>query len=124
MLQTCLYFALLLFGPGNFVDRPLQEFKLTGAAQGTTFLVTYYAHDSVVNSMQIDSIFNKLDSSLSRYKSYSLISQFNHANDQVAMDQHLGKVVTKSLAISKATKGIFDITVYPLIAIWQQTTNE
>ena len=96
----------------------LHEFHASGQAQGTTFHITYFAGDSLVKTAQFDSIFQKIDGSLSIYKPASLISQFNKATDEIEMDDHLLNVVRKSLEIYKNTNGISDITVYPLVRAW------
>jgi thiamine biosynthesis lipoprotein len=96
----------------------LHEIHLTGTAQGTTFHITYFAGDTLVKASQVDSIFRKIDSSLSIYKPASLISRFNNATDGIEMDDHLLQVVRTSLEIYKNTRGISDITVYPLVRAW------
>ena len=97
---------------------PLLAFKFKGLAQGTTYGITYYSMDSIFTNKNFDSIFNSIDSSLSIYKPYSLISRFNEAGDEVVMDKHLKTVVERSLQIYKQTNGISDITVYPLVRAW------
>src|SRR5437868_6293597 len=91
---------------------------ITGTAQGTTYSIIYYAADSVVTKEQADSIFISIDSSLSIYKPYSLISRFNEDTDGVQMDKHLEVVARKSFVIYKESKGISDITVYPFVQLW------
>ena len=91
---------------------------ITGSAQGTTYHITYYANDSSVTKFQIDSILNKIDSSLSIYKPYSLINQFNNSPDGLVADKHLREVVNKGIETCISTKGIFDITVYPYTEAW------
>jgi len=91
---------------------------ISGSAQGTTYHITYYAKDSSVTKFQIDSILNKIDSSLSIYKPYSLINQFNNSTDGLVADKHLREVVNKSIETCLSTKGIFDITVYPYTEAW------
>ena len=39
--------------------------------------------DSLVTKKQIDSILDKIDSSLSLYKPYSLINQFNNSKERI-----------------------------------------
>ena len=95
-----------------------KDWHFTGVAQGTTYHITYYAKDNIVTQKQIDSILNNIDSSLSIYKSYSLISQFNNSISGIKMDEHLRLVVTRSLEIYKATEGISDITIYPIVKAW------
>ena len=92
--------------------------ELSGFAQGTSWHLTYYAPDSTVLQQQIDSILRKIDSSLSIYKPYSLISQFNSASSSLPVDQHFINVIKKSISTYKSTKGIFDITVQPLVKAW------
>lgn len=96
----------------------LREYHVNGNAQGTTYHITYYAPDSVFTRQQADSLFDKLDSSLSGYKPWSLISRFNASADGIVMDEHLEKVVKRSLAIWQDTKGESDITVAPLVQAW------
>ena len=91
---------------------------IAGSAQGTTYHITYYANDSSVTKFQIDSILNKIDSSLSIYKPYSLINQFNNSTGGLVADKHLKKVVDKAIETCTITKGIFDITVYPYTEAW------
>ena len=101
-----------------FKGNTYKAFYIKGHAQGTTYHILYYAKDSLVTQQQTDSILNKLDSSLSIYKSYSLISKFNNSATGVLMDAHLKNVVAKSVAVHRVTKGLFDITVQPLVQAW------
>src|SRR5215217_6522567 len=96
----------------SFINNNFRPYYLSGYAQGTTWHITYYAADSLVSIIEIDSIMSSLDSSLSLYKSYSLISAFNSAEKGIEMDKHLKKVIEKSIRISKETNGISDPTVF------------
>jgi FAD:protein FMN transferase len=102
-----------------FFNQPqLKEFRINGYAQGTTYHIIYYAGDSVINKREIDSILTKIDSSLSLYKPYSLINQFNASATGLTVDDHFASVVNKSIDIYHKTNGLFDITVYPLAKAW------
>ncbi|ANH81339.1 thiamine biosynthesis protein ApbE [Niabella ginsenosidivorans] len=96
----------------------LKPYHVNGFAQGTTYHITYYAEDSVLRRSQADSIFHSIDSSLSVYKPYSLITRFNQCKRGIIADRHLKKVVAKALEVSRASGGIFDITVMPLVKLW------
>lgn len=96
----------------------MHKFQISGFAQGTTYHITYYAEDSLIHQTQVDSILNSLDSSLSIYKPYSVISQFNASANGCAVDKHLKAVVQKSLDTYNQTNGLFDITVLPLVQAW------
>jgi len=96
----------------------LKKFQVNGTAQGTTYHISYYATDSLVTKKQIDSILDKIDSSLSLYKPYSLINKFNNSKSGLVIDGHFINVVKKALKIYASTDGLFDITVYPLTEAW------
>lgn len=104
--------------PSPHPSDPLNPFHLSGHAQGTTWHITYYAPDSTVLSSQIDSILDKIDSSLSLYKPYSLICRFNREPRGIPMDDHLSAVIHQSLDTYRQTAGLFDITVQPLVEAW------
>ncbi|OJV14707.1 MAG: thiamine biosynthesis protein ApbE [Dyadobacter sp. 50-39] len=95
-----------------------ETYRITGEAQGTTYAVTYYANREWVDRQQIDSIFKSLDASLSIYQSGSLISRFNASEKGIEMDKHLMNVVNRSMQIYRETRGLSDITVYPLVRAW------
>jgi FAD:protein FMN transferase len=117
MLKLLLLF-ILSFVFALPAETDIKKFQISGYAQGTSYQLTYYATDSLISKKQIDSIFNKVDSSLSIYKSYSLISIFNRSQRQITADVHLKKVVKKALEIYQETDGAFDITVKPLVHAW------
>ncbi|ACU03353.1 FAD:protein FMN transferase [Pedobacter heparinus] len=96
----------------------LREYTIKGYAQGTDYTVKYFAADSIVTKADIDRILNAIDSSMSLYKPYSLICRFNAADEGLHLDQHLVKVMRKSFAVYKDTRGKFDATVEPLVQAW------
>ena len=118
--MAAIILILFIAFAGTFDDRTpqLKAFKITGFAQGTNYHITYYATDSAVTKTIITGLFNEIDSSLSIYKSYSLINKFNRSSHGIAMDKHLAKVVKQSLQIYKKSGGVFDITVYPIVDAW------
>ena len=95
-----------------------QKIQINGTAQGTTYHITYYAADTIIQKGQVDSILDKIDSSLSLYKPYSLINKFNQSSTGVIPDIHFKKVVNKAIWMFRETDGLFDITVEPLTAAW------
>ena len=110
---------LFSFFSFSFIESTgLKKILIDGFAQGTTYHIVYYSTDSLVNKKHIDSILDKIDSSLSLYKPYSLINQFNNSKDGLEGDVHFEKVVKKAQEVYKNTNGLFDITVEPLTTIW------
>lgn len=110
-LYCCSFFA-------DYDKAEIRKTEIDGYAQGTTYHITYYANESIVTKLQIDSILKKIDSSLSLYKPYSLINQFNNSDSGISVDNHLMNVLVASFATYKATQGLFDITVEPLVQAW------
>lgn len=112
------FFLLGIGWSSNFFNDDIRKIYFSGFAQGTTYHITYFSPDSVVTKKQVDSILDKIDSSLSLYKPYSLINQFNNSKEGIIPDIHFRKVVKKALKVYRETNGLFDITVEPLTAVW------
>lgn len=110
---------LFLFISLFFQSRqPPRQYLIEGAAQGTTYHITYYSTDSMIRKAEADSLFRVLDRSLSIYQSRSVISRFNKAKKKLKVDHHLATVVARSQEVWKDTEGLFDITVQPLVHAW------
>jgi thiamine biosynthesis lipoprotein len=62
-----------------FASTTWRKIQINGSAQGTTYHITWYATDSTIGQPQIDSILQKIDTSLSIYNPQSLISKFNES---------------------------------------------
>ncbi|RDV15398.1 FAD:protein FMN transferase [Pontibacter diazotrophicus] len=114
LLLLCLFASL----PFIFTQTELKQYTIRGLAQGTSYQITYYAADSSITKAQVTYILAQLDSSLSIYKPYSLISQFNRSASGLQADRHLQKVIKKAQQVSRKTDGAFDITVQPLVQAW------
>lgn len=113
LLFLCLPFIFALFS----VDE-MNQYKIKGFAQGTDYTIMYYAKDSVATKSGIDSLLKVIDQSMSLYQKGSLINQFNAAEKQIQTDHFLNAVLKRSFEINADTKGIFDITVAPLVQAW------
>lgn len=118
MIRLFLIFLLFSFSFSFTETSTFKKIQIDGLAQGTTYHIIYYATDSLVGKSQVDSILARIDSSLSLYKSYSLINQFNQSQDGVMTDMHFAKVIKKAIEIYHQANGLFDITVEPLTSIW------
>ncbi len=104
-----------------FSFKPTQNwhrYQINGHAQGTTYSITYFSNDSLVQQHQLDSILAVIDSSMSLYKPYSAINAFNNSKRGIIADPHLKKVVENSLITWQQTAGLFDITVMRLVKAW------
>lgn len=110
--------ASFCFGSLSFHTPEQKQHSISGKAQGTTYLVTYYHGFKEIKHDQIDSILLLVDKSMSLYKDNSLISKINRSKKGGMVDPLFLKVMQKAIAINKDTEGIFDITVAPLVAAW------
>jgi thiamine biosynthesis lipoprotein len=99
-------------------NNQLQEFKINGYTQGTTYSITYFAKDEWVKKSNIDSILAVIDQSMSLYKPNSLINKFNGSASGMLVDFHFMEVYKRANTIFKDTQGKFDVTVAPLVQLW------
>lgn len=110
---TIIGLAILLLSACN---RGLDNtITISGAAQGTSYHITYVAGEFSNYRQSFDSIFRQIDRSLSTYDTGSLISKINRNDTIITVDQYFSDVFYKSIEISEKTKGLFDITVAPVI---------
>lgn len=87
----------------------------TGFIFGTIYNITYQSNGSLKSDIEQE--LRRFDSSLSMFNDTSTISRINR-NEDVAQDSLFTNVIKKSLEISNATDGAFDITVAPLVNVW------
>ena len=99
-------------------DNSETMFSLMGEAQGTTYGIKYISEKERITKTEIDSIFQKIDASLSTYKPDSDISKINAGDTTVVVDEHFKKVLEASKEIYQASNGIFDPTIGTLVNAW------
>jgi len=109
---------LFLFSCTSQKNNNSDYFKVTGNAQGTTYSIQY--DDSLKRNFkpQIDSLLARFDSSLSTYKSNSIISNFNNSDSGCIVDVLFIEMVGKSFEVYNLTKGSFDPSINPLLTFW------
>lgn len=88
-----------------------------GRAQGSTYAISYIAPRDVRFQESIDSILEVIDQSMSIYREDSKISTLNRG-ERIALDRHFREVLDRSDEIFRETKGAFDISVLPLMQLW------
>ncbi len=86
--------------------------RVSGETQGTTYNIIYNKNEMLKS--KIDSLLHSFDMSLSTYLEGTIITKINK-NEDVELDNYFITVFNKSMEISEATDGMFDITVAPLI---------
>ncbi len=115
MKKIITYFGILtltLYG----CFRQTSYYKIVGSTQGTTYEIEYSSNKNY--KAEIDSILKEIDLTFSTYNPNSIISRINNNDPNVKLNEHFIKVFNKSIEISEASDGLFDITVGPLVELY------
>ena len=97
--------------------------KFEGAAQGTTYHISYWS-DLSVNDKDIEaSVKNQLeiiDKTLSNYRPDSIIEIFNSIENTQSQDvgSEIVSLVRAAQIVHKASQGCYDLTIKPLFELW------
>jgi len=91
--------------------------KNSGQAQGSYYHIQYLSEYGENYKSQIDSILLEVDSSLSIYKDYSLISKLNKGKD-IKTDTLFNAVFLGAQKVFQESEGNFDCSVSPLVNAW------
>ncbi|MGY0035963.1 hypothetical protein [Pedobacter sp. NJ-S-72] len=85
-IHKAIVLSILLLISFLFKGKDQQQYTLHGYAQGTDYSIKYFAESPLVSGHEVDSILIKIDSSMSLYKSYSLINKFNTSSKGLIID--------------------------------------
>jgi len=89
-----------------------------GFTQGTIYKLTYESPDGVDYEKEIRQILYDFSYSLSTYNPSSLISRINQNDATAVVDDYFRTVFNKSAEVNKASDGVFDITITPIVNLW------
>jgi thiamine biosynthesis lipoprotein ApbE/Na+-translocating ferredoxin:NAD+ oxidoreductase RnfG subunit len=96
--------------------------ELHGSAFGTTWNVQFHSapKNSVALQKQLADELERIESTLSNWRTNSATSEFNNAQttQPIEMPAELVNLVARALQISRASGGAYDITVAPLVNAW------
>jgi thiamine biosynthesis lipoprotein len=94
--------------------------EIKGEAQGTFYSIKYlYEGDKPpFNKKYFDNLFASIDTSLSIYKPYSLVNQFNNQDSLITDDSWLIEMIIQSDKVYRESDGDFDPTVVHLVNAW------
>ena len=92
-------------------------------AMGTILEITLLAPATPRSRETLDALFEiarRLDASLSRYDPASDLSRLNRAagHGAIPIAPELAQILAASVGYSQLTRGAFDVTVGPLVALW------
>ena len=92
-------------------DEKPQKSVLQGQAFGTTFTIQVYSENKIDLEKGIDSVFYKVNKSVSTYLSESDISKINRGDTSIIVDDIFIDNFNISAEVYKTTGGIFDPTI-------------
>ena len=117
-MKSAIVFSLIVFFLSACKPQRTSVIKISGEAQGTTYSISWISNDGLNYQVSVDSIFKRIDSSLSTYLAVSIISRINKNDSTVIPDDHFITVFRKAAEVSEKTGGAFDVTVAPVINAW------
>lgn len=96
-----------------------QRHAFVGETMGTTYSVQASCAEPPAEQ-QIAAVLAEVDRRMSTYDAASELSRFNRAEvgQPFAVSTPLAKVVAAAIGLAEETKGAFDPTVAPLVALW------
>jgi thiamine biosynthesis lipoprotein len=95
-----------------------------GFTQGTYYRVTYEIPKGIdvdtfrTYEKEIVQLLHDFSASLSIYDPSSLISHINRNDPAATVDDYFRTVFNKSAEVHKASDGVFDITIAPIVNLW------
>jgi thiamine biosynthesis lipoprotein len=89
-----------------------------GRAQGTFYQIIYEKSGSGDYEKEIIRLLEDFSASLSIYQPASLISRINQNDTTAIVDDYFRTVFNKAVEVNKASGGVFDITIAPIINFW------
>jgi thiamine biosynthesis lipoprotein len=92
--------------------------KVQGSAQGTYYSVIYFDQQHRNLKVQIDSLLDAFDQSVSLWVPGSVLSRINNNDNLVNPDRWFIENFNYSQQMALATDGAFDCTVEPLVRAW------
>ncbi len=124
IVKYLLFLALLSFLSACHSEKEIKVYEFSGQTMGTTYSIKIVSKlDSFQNSKiqsGIDSVLIDINQKMSTYIKDSELSKFNNYKDTnwVKVSKDLAIVIFKALEISKASNGMYDITIGPLVNLW------
>jgi len=111
--------GVLIISCGQKDESTVSYQKIRGEAQGTTYSIVFDSSGTEsVDKHMIDSIFSRIDSSLSVWKKESIISFFNASDSIIISDPHFLTVYYRSVELNELTNGAFNSQIAPLVKAW------
>lgn len=102
----------------------INEEHISGKAQGSTFSISYFDESSNNKKKlehSIDSVFTLMDNLFSHWVDASAINELNN-NKSLTLEGnkafHFNTILNLSDSVYRFSKGLFDVSIYPLVKKW------
>ena len=121
LLLLCL--LSIATGSASIPAASADEVEISGSVFGTTYRIRVRddaSMDRALIESRIHQRLSEIDERMSTYRDDSEVSRFNqfHADEWFEVSVETGQLVERALEISAQTDGAFDVTVGPLVALW------
>jgi thiamine biosynthesis lipoprotein len=115
-MRKLFYLFLLILFSCSFSDNIVLVTN-SGQIQGTYYHIKYMSDNGEDYHFHIDSLLQEVDSSLSIYKSYSLISRLNRG-EELKTDSLFNTVFMASKKVFLESERAFDCSIFPIVNAW------
>jgi thiamine biosynthesis lipoprotein len=127
-MRLAFSFVVLLVIVGSACSRP-HTFQKTEPIMGTDVSITVVAPSAAEGEAAIDAGLaevHRLDEMMSLYKDQSEVSRVNAAagKQPVRVSPDMIEIVEAAKRTSELSNGVFDITIGPLVVLWQMRLKE
>ena len=122
---------LFLLGlPLLLLSQTLERFEYTQAKMGTEFRLVFYTTDSIKANKTAAAAFQRIDALNQIFSDYEASSELSRlsisagSGQKIPVSKELWEVLSMAQAISKKSKGAFDVTIGPLSKIWRRAIRQ
>lgn len=125
MQLMCVSVVLAWLAVGQTPDRPLERFEFTQIQMGMPFHVAFYAADEASANAAAEAVYariRQLNGIMSDYEPESELMRLCRTAGQgqaVPVGRDLLAVLSRAQALSRASDGLFDVSVGPLVRLWR-----
>jgi len=116
----CLLIISLVAGSFLF-NEPMQRFEVTHEKMDTYLTITIYHNNEDKANEIINKAFNRVDEIIDIASRYNLDSELSQLNNNTIINNpsdELLEMISKSIYYWNVTAGAFDITILPLLNLW------
>ncbi|NOY49166.1 MAG: FAD:protein FMN transferase [Chlorobi bacterium] len=114
-----LFFVLPIILMGcSLLPKSEKKIQLMGEAQGTYYSITYFDQQERDLQLEIDSILDDFDMSVSLWVPESVLSRVNRNDSTVSLDKNFIGNFDISEDVAGKTAGAFDFTIGKLVKAW------